>query len=86
MGHVPILDPHQRLKSESLLAPGTPARESSWAQKERYQERTMIERVNARIKNEFGGSAHSLASLSTPEAWEWVYLQIDPLPHSESSA
>jgi hypothetical protein len=55
MGHVPIIDPHQRPKSESLLAPQTPARELSWAQKQRYQERTMIERVNARIKDEFGG-------------------------------
>jgi hypothetical protein len=55
MGHVPIIDPHQRTQSKSLLAPATPARELSWAQKERYKERTMIERVNARIKDEFGG-------------------------------
>jgi hypothetical protein len=55
MGHVPIIDPHQRPKSENLLAPQTPTRELSWAQKERYKERTMSERVNARIKDEFGG-------------------------------
>jgi hypothetical protein len=55
MGHVPIIDPHQRPKSENSLVPQTPARELSWAQKERYKERTMSERVNARIKDEFGG-------------------------------
>ena len=55
MGHVPIIDPHQRHKSADLLAPQTPARELSWAQKERYKERTMSERVHARIKDEFGG-------------------------------
>ena len=54
LGHVPIVDPPQRgRRQESFLA--TPSRELSWAQQERYKERTMIERVNARIKDEFGG-------------------------------
>jgi len=54
LGHVPIVDPPERgRKQESFLA--TPSREWSWAQQERYRERTMIERVNARIKDEFGG-------------------------------
>jgi hypothetical protein len=26
----------------------------SWAEEERYEERTMVERVNARLKDEFG--------------------------------
>ena len=55
LGHVPIIDPRQRPKSDNLLVPQTPARELSWAQKQRYKERTMSERVNARIKDEFGG-------------------------------
>jgi hypothetical protein len=46
LGHVPIVDPPQRWRNrKSLLA--KPQRELSWAQQERYKERTMIERVNA---------------------------------------
>jgi len=54
MGHVPIVDPNQR----GGLAPDTflpVARELSWAEADRYKERTMVERVNARLKDEFGG-------------------------------
>jgi len=56
LGHVPIVEPK---------APGGPksqvpvlvkrARELSPAQRERYKERTMVERANARLKDEFGG-------------------------------
>ncbi len=54
LGHVPIVDPPERGgRGESFLA--TPSRELSWAQQERYKERTMVERINARIKDEFGG-------------------------------
>lgn len=54
MGHVPIVDPAERgSQSKSFLA--TPPRELSEAQQERYRERTMIERVNGRLKDEFGG-------------------------------
>jgi Transposase DDE domain/Transposase domain (DUF772) len=54
MGHVPIVDPNERgRKQESFVA--KPPRELSWAQQERYRERTMVERVNGRIKDEFGG-------------------------------
>ena len=51
MGHVPIVDPPQR------GGPGrrTVSRELTWAEADRYKERTMIERVNARLKDEFGG-------------------------------
>jgi hypothetical protein len=53
LGHVPIVDPHQRRRQkEGFLA--TPPRQLSPAQQERYQERTMVERVNARLKDEFG--------------------------------
>jgi IS5 family transposase len=44
-GHVPIIDP---------AAHGENPRQLDWAQQQRYQERTMIERVNARLKDEFG--------------------------------
>jgi hypothetical protein len=58
LGHVPIVDPK---------APGGPKsqvkeipmdkrkRELSWAEQDRYKERTMVERVNGRLKDEFGG-------------------------------
>jgi hypothetical protein len=44
-GHIPIVDP---------AAHGENPRQLDWAQTQRYQERTMIERVNARLKDEFG--------------------------------
>jgi len=51
LGHVPIVDPNNRARQkEGFLA--TPPRELSWAEPERYRERTMIERVNARLKDE----------------------------------
>jgi hypothetical protein len=53
LGHVPIVDPNERgRQKEGFLA--TPPRELSWAERERYRERTMIERVNGRLKDEFG--------------------------------
>jgi hypothetical protein len=45
-GHVPIVDPAERGGIPRELAP---------AEKQRFRERTMIERVNARLKDEFGG-------------------------------
>jgi hypothetical protein len=54
MGHVPIIDPHPHPSRELPFQPsGTPG--LSPAQQQRYRERTMVERVNARIKDEFGG-------------------------------
>jgi hypothetical protein len=41
-------------KIKSAILPQT-QRELSWAEADRYKERTMIERVNGRIKDEFGG-------------------------------
>jgi hypothetical protein len=34
---------------------GKRKRELTWAEQDRYRERTMVERVNARLKDEFGG-------------------------------
>lgn len=54
MGHVAIIDPHPHASRELPFQPsGAPG--LSPAQKQRYRERTMVERVNARIKDEFGG-------------------------------
>ena len=53
--HVPITDPNNRGRSQSVIAPGAPKRELSPAEAEHYKERTMIERVNGRLKDEFGG-------------------------------
>ena len=55
-GHVPIVDPVQHYHGpESFVPPKNPNRQLSWAEEERYKERTMVERVNARLKDEFGG-------------------------------
>jgi len=54
MGHVPIIDPNpHRTQREPFQPDNTPR--LSPAQQQRYRERTMVERVNARIKDEFGG-------------------------------
>jgi hypothetical protein len=60
LNHVPIIAPHPRrgTKKPSQLPkafPVKPTPELTWAQQERFKERTMVERVNARIKDEFGG-------------------------------
>lgn len=57
LGHVPIIDPKAPggPKSQAKDIPMCkPKRQLSPAQKERYKERTMVERVNARLKDEFG--------------------------------
>ena len=61
MNHVPIVDPHGRrgTKKPSQLPKAFPAKATpqlSPAQAQRYKERTMVERVYARLKDEFGGS------------------------------
>jgi hypothetical protein len=45
-GHVPIIDPNNRKGEKRELDP---------AQKVRFRERSTVERVNARLKDEFGG-------------------------------
>ncbi len=59
--HVPIIAPHTRrgTKKPSQLPkifPPKPMPELSWAQKDRLKERSMVERVNGRLKDEFGAS------------------------------
>lgn len=61
LNHVPIVAPSQRrgTRKPSQLPkvfPFQPAPELTWAQQERFKERTMSERVNARLKDEFGAS------------------------------
>ena len=58
LGHVPIVDPKAPggRKPEGQTIPlGPLPRQLSWAEEERYKERTMVERVNGRLKDEFGG-------------------------------
>ena len=61
LDHVPIIKPHPRRgpKKTSPLTEAFPAQappQLTWAQEDRYKERTMSERVNARLKDEFGAS------------------------------
>jgi hypothetical protein len=61
LNHVPIIEPHGRrgTKKPSQLPkifPPKPTPELSPAQRERYKTRTMSERVNARLKEEFGAN------------------------------
>lgn len=56
LGHVPIVDPANRgRKTKSTFLPGKAPRELTWAESDRFRERTMVERINARLKDEFGG-------------------------------
>ena len=61
LNHVPIIAPHSRrgTKKPSQLQkvfPDKPTPQLTWAQQERFKTRTMSERVNARLKDEFGAS------------------------------
>jgi IS5 family transposase len=58
LGHVAIVDPKAPggPKSQAKAIPmDKPKRELSPAQRARYKERTMVERANSRLKDEFGG-------------------------------
>lgn len=56
LGHKPIVDPANRgRKTKNVVALGKQARQFTWAEAERYKERTLIERANGRLKDEFGG-------------------------------
>jgi hypothetical protein len=59
LNHVPIIAPHPRRGSKQpsqlpKIFPAKAAPELTWAQQDRFKERTMIERVNGRLKDEFG--------------------------------
>lgn len=61
LNHVPIIAPHPRggtKKSSQVpkVFPDKPTRQLDEAEKERYKIRTMSERVNARLKDEFGAT------------------------------
>ena len=61
LNHVPVIAPHPRRgtkKSSQVpkVYPDTPGPELCWAKQERFKVRTMSERVNARLKDEFGAS------------------------------
>ena len=61
LNHVPIIAIHPRrgTKKPSQLPkvfPDKPTPQLDWAQQERYKVRTMSERVNARLKDEFGAN------------------------------
>ena len=57
LGHVPIIKPVRRQHKEVPFSgrDKCEAREMTWAEQDRFRERTMVERVNARLKDEFGG-------------------------------
>jgi hypothetical protein len=57
LGHVPIIKPARRRRKEAAFSgrKSWEAREMTWAEQDRFRERTMVERVNARLKDEFGG-------------------------------
>lgn len=61
LDHVPIIAPHTRRASKkaarlSKVFPVAMTPQLTWAEQDRYKERTMSERVNARLKDEFGAS------------------------------
>ena len=61
LDHVPIIAPHARRASKktarlSRVFPVAMTPQLTWAEQDRYKERTMSERVNARLKDEFGAS------------------------------
>ena len=57
LGHVPIIKPARRQHKEIPFSAREKweAREMTWAEQNRFRERTMVERVYARLKDEFGG-------------------------------
>jgi hypothetical protein len=59
-GRVPVVAFHPRRATRKpsqvpKAIPPKPMPEMDWAKQERYAQRTMVERVNARLKDEFGG-------------------------------
>jgi hypothetical protein len=68
LGHRPIIDPAKRYRTLKTRVPRRKnsrswriltekeeiSRELTWAERERFTERTMVERVYSRLKDEFG--------------------------------
>jgi hypothetical protein len=59
MGHVPIVRAPKRRKKDVLFGPKGvwEAEEFTWAEEERFRERTAVERVFGRLKDEFGAAS-----------------------------
>lgn len=55
LGHVPIVRPAKRGKHDAAPESHPGGRTFSWAEEDRFRERTTVERVFARLKDEFGG-------------------------------
>jgi hypothetical protein len=58
LGHVPIIRSAKRKASQTWIKKSEEykvPREFTWAEEDRFRERTMVERVYARLKDEFGG-------------------------------
>jgi hypothetical protein len=55
LGHVPIVRPVNRPGKAILFKGPTEGRTLTWAEEDRFVNRTMVERVNGRLKDEFGG-------------------------------
>ena len=60
LGHIPIIDAQPRATAEQAAALATEKQRRSLlgqppAEELRYRERTTVERINARLKDEFGG-------------------------------
>ena len=95
LNHEPIIAPHPRRgtkKSSQVpkVYPDTPSPELCWAKQERFKIRTMSERVNARLKDEFGASqirvrgaakvmAHLMFGVLALTVDQWLRLA-PPLP------
>jgi hypothetical protein len=61
LGHVPIVRPHPRRNGRSKtqlpkVFAAKKAPELTWAEQDRLKERTAVERVFGRLKEEFGGN------------------------------
>lgn len=61
LNHVPVIAPHPRRGTKrssqvQKVYPDKPGPELCWAKQQRYKTRTMSERVNARLKDEFGAN------------------------------
>lgn len=61
LNHEPIIAPHPRRGTKKpsqvpKVYPDKPTPQLTWAQQERFKTRTMSERVNARLKDEFGAT------------------------------
>ena len=92
LNHVPIIAIHGRrgTKKPSQLPkafPATATPELTWAEQERFKTRTMSERVNARLKDEFGAShlrvrgavkamAHLMFGVLALTVDQWLRMQV----------